>query len=103
MIEGYALDLVIAERHEPKALRDRPLTEKDVTAFIERALAGTSRYEDTPGSGRGIDLESGTLQGKGVALGGCVIHLSVQDVQPAPTPARPIVGDPNRPEPRPLR
>jgi len=94
LVEGYALDLVIAERHETKALRDRPLTEKDVQAFIQRAAAGTSRYEDTPGSGRGVDLESGTLHGKGMALGGCVIHLSVQDVQPAPTPARPIVREP---------
>jgi len=100
LVEGYATDLVIAagEWDEKTA---KPVTEKDVEAFLQRALAGTSRYEDTPGSGRGLDLESGTLRGKGVALGGCVIHLSIQDVQPTPTPARPIVGDPNRPEPAP--
>lgn len=95
LIEGYTTDLVVAggEWDEKTA---KPITEKDVQAFLQRAAAGKSRYEDTPGSGRGVDLESGTLRGKGVALGGCIIHLSIQDVQPAPTPARPIVGEAGR-------
>ena len=60
--------------------------------FVRRALKGESKYEDTPGSGRGVDLVSGSMRGKGVALGEHAIHLSVQDQRPATTPARPIVN-----------
>ena len=93
LIEGYTTDLVLAAG-EWKRDDAKKVNEADVRAFLDRALAGTSRYEDTPGSGRGIDLVSGTLRGKGVALGSSAIHLSIQDLQPATTPARPIVSDP---------
>jgi len=36
-------------------------------------------------------LASGTIRGKGVALGDGAIHLSIQDLQPAVTPAKPFV------------
>jgi hypothetical protein len=65
-----------------------------VEAFIVRVLEGTSKYEDTPGSGRGIDLTSGTVRGKGVALGASAIHISIQDLQSPVTPAKPIVDRP---------
>jgi len=93
LIEGYALDLVSAsgEWNDADA---KKVTEKDVDAFIARVLDGTSKYEDTPGSGRGIDLTSGTIRGKGVALGESAIHLSVQDLRAPVTPAKPIVDRP---------
>jgi hypothetical protein len=93
LIEGYALDLVQAsgEWNEADA---KKVTEKDVDAFIARVLEGTSKYEDTPGSGRGIDLTSGTIRGRGVALGDSAIHLSVQDLRSPMTPAKPIVDRP---------
>ena len=93
LIEGYALDLVQAsgEWNEADA---KKVTEKDVDAFIARVLEGTSKYEDTPGSGRGIDLTSGTIRGRGVALGDSAIHLSVQDLRAPMTPAKPIVDRP---------
>jgi len=93
LIEGYALDLVPAsvEWNDADA---KKVTEKDVEAFIVRVLEGTSKYEDTPGSGRGIDLTSGTVRGKGVALGDNAIHLSVQDLRAPVTPAKPIVDRP---------
>ncbi len=90
LIEGYTTDLVVIGAGEAPAAKERVST-KDVAAFIRRALAGTSRYEDTPGSGRGLDLESGALRGKGVALGRHAIHLSIQDVRPEVTPAKPVV------------
>jgi hypothetical protein len=97
LVEGYAMDLVVTQA-DWKPGEGRRVTEDEVAGFITRAIQGTSRYEDTPGSGRGLDLESGTLKGKGVALGDCAIHLSVQDSVPAPAPARPIIEDP-----RPMR
>jgi len=90
LVEGYTSDLVLAAG-EWKADDAKKVNETDVRKFIDRALEGTSRYEDTPGSGRGIDLVSGTLRGKGVALGSNAIHLSIQDLVPTPTPARPII------------
>jgi hypothetical protein len=95
LIEGYATDLVIAPCGRDK---DKPkeMTKEQAEAFIRRALDGTSKYEDTPGSGRGVDLVSGQLRGKGVVLGEHAIHLSIQDIRPDVTPARPIVGP--RPE-----
>jgi len=93
LIEGYALDLV-----PPGSVWNdadaRKVTEKDVEAFIARVLGGTSRYEPTPGSGRGIDLVAGTMRGKGVAQGDSILHLSIQDVQPSVSPVRPIVNSP---------
>jgi len=95
LVEGYALDLVPADSHWKEA-DAKKVTEKDVEAFIAHVLEGSSKYEDTPGSGRGIDLTSGTIRGKGVVLGTSVIHLSIQDLQPPPTPVKPIV-DPSAP------
>jgi hypothetical protein len=92
LVEGYAMDLVPAGTTWKDGDGQR-VTEKDVEAFIARALDGTSRYEETPGSGRGIDLTSGTLRGKGVAEGNVIIHLSVQDVRSGVQPVRPIVRD----------
>jgi hypothetical protein len=97
LIEGYALDLVPADAAGDDA---KKMTEKDAEAFIARVLEGTSRYEETPGSGRGIDLTSGTIHGKGVAVGESAIHLSIQDLQANPTPVRPIVNSPPTPTPR---
>jgi hypothetical protein len=96
LIEGYALDLVPADAAGDDA-DAKKVTEKDVEAFIARVLEGTSRYEETPGSGRGIDLVSGTIHGKGVAVGESAIHLSIQDLQANPTPVRPIVNPPPTP------
>jgi len=99
LVEGYAADLVLTVADwDPK--RGKAVAEKAVKAFIRRTLEGTSGYEDTPGSGRGIGITSGSLCGKGVALGGDAIHLSIQDTRPKPTPARPIVSPP-RPVPMP--
>jgi len=89
LIEGYTTDLVIASDRDKYKPRD--VTEEQVKEFIRKVLAGTSRYEDTPGSGRGIDIASGQLRGRGVALGDNVIHLSIQDRRPEVTPVRPIV------------
>jgi hypothetical protein len=94
LVEGYATDLVLKQT-DWKPDEARRVTEDEVHGFITQALQGRSTYEDTPGSGRGLDLESGTLKGKGVAVGETAIHLSIQDVRPKPTPAKPIV------EPRP--
>ena len=105
LVEGYALDLVPADDDRTDAdakhvtVTADHIIEKDVEAFIARVLEGTSRYEETPGSGRGIDLTSGTIHGKGVAVGESAIHLSIQDLRPAPTPVKPIVRD----EPAPVR
>jgi hypothetical protein len=97
LVEGYTADIVLTVTAEaPAAVKDVPTAE--VLAFVHRALKGTSAYEDTPGSGRGLALESGSICGKGVAVGGDAIHLSVQDTHPQAVPARPIVGEP-RPEP----
>ena len=93
LIEGYTTDLVIGHAAWDRKVA-KEVTRKDVEAFIGRARAGSSKYEDTPGSGRGIDLVSGTLKGKGVVLGRHGIHLSIQDVMPTVTPARPIVNEP---------
>ncbi|MBL7139779.1 MAG: hypothetical protein ISS74_02625 [Planctomycetes bacterium] len=100
LVEGYAADLVLTvsqwdEKEAKKVAAD------DVLGFIALALKGTSGYEDTPGSGRGLGLESGSIVGKGVALGDVAIHVSVQDVHPETTPARPIVTPP-RPMPPPV-
>jgi len=95
LIEGYATDLVLGGTHPPGRKVPR-VTEEKVLAFIQRAIRGRSTYEDTPGSGRGIDLVAGTLRGKGVASGRNVIHLSIQDRRPVVTPARPIVDQPRR-------
>lgn len=96
LIEGYTTDLVIAAGRWDKR-GGRKVTEKDVKAFIRQALNGSSKYEDTSGSGRGIDLVSGRLRGKGVALGRCAIHLSIQQARAVkPLPVRPII------EPRPM-
>jgi len=94
LIEGYTLDLVLAAGKDGGETHE--ITEKDVRAFIDRALAGTSRYEDTSGSGRGLDLESGSLHGKGTAVGETVIHLSIQNLGVPVTPARPNVDPPPR-------
>jgi hypothetical protein len=92
LIQGYTTELVVtAATVDEKELREDRVTRRDVEAFIERVAAGTSQYEETAGSGRGIDLSSGNLRGKGVAMGEVLIHLSVQDLQPAVTPAKPIV------------
>ncbi len=91
LIEGYATDLVLT-RGGPDVRRRRKVTEEDVMVFVRRALKGESKYEDTPGSGRGVDLVSGSMRGKGVALGEYAIHLSVQDQRVGTTPARPIVN-----------
>jgi len=92
LVEGYATDLVLAAA-DWKEADSRKVSEDEVDAFIRRALGGTSRYEDTPGSGRGIDLVSGSIRGKGVALGENAIHLSIQDVGSTVTPVRPVVDD----------
>ena len=101
LVEGYAADIVLTASAAPAALKDVPTAE--VLAFVRRALEGTSGYEDTPGSGRGLDLKSGSVCGKGVAVGGDAIHLSVQDIHPTAVPARPIVDQPQQEAPRPVR
>jgi hypothetical protein len=101
LVEGYIADIVLAaSTAAPAEAKDVPTAR--VLAFVHRALKGTSAYEDTPGSGRGLTLQSGAICGKGVAVGGSAIHLSVQDTHPKTTPARPIV-DPPRPRPQPVR
>ncbi len=101
LVEGYTADIVLAAgTAAPPAVKDVPTAR--VLDFVHRALKGTSKYEDTPGSGRGLTLESGSICGKGVAVGGDAIHLSVQDTHQKTTPARPIV-DPPRPRPQPIR
>jgi hypothetical protein len=102
LIEGYTTELVIAAAPAGDDVREAKITQRDVDAFIERVLAGTSRYEETAGSGRGIDLTSGELRGKGVALGENVIHLSVQDLRPVVTPAKPVIDDRPTPQPMPM-
>jgi len=98
LVEGYAADLVLTVSHwDPK--QAKAVATAEVLAFVVRALKGTSGYEDTPGSGRGIGVASGSIVGKGVALGGKTIHLSVQDIEPHATPARPIVIPPSGPIP----
>jgi len=90
LVEGYAADLVLtATADAPAEVRKVPTAR--VLMFVKRALEGTSTYEDTPGSGRGLTLESGSICGKGVAVSGDAIHLSVQDTHPQAVPARPIV------------
>jgi hypothetical protein len=93
LIEGYAADIVLA-RPVADEKEAREIGEKDVQDFIARILSLEVRYEDTPGSGRGIDLSSGALNGKGVALGDHVIHLSIQEMVRKIQPVRPIVTDP---------
>jgi len=111
LMEGYAADLVLSDAFTAGSKVERAVTEKDVAEFIQRALEGASRYEDTPGSGRGIGLTSGNLLGKGVALAQSVIHLSVQTrgpdlpVKPIVRPSLPRLEDPRRRAPydRPIR
>jgi len=100
LVEGYAADLVLtaSDADDPAPAKDVPTAK--VLAFVRRALGGTSGYEDTPGSGRGLTLKSGAICGKGVAVAGDAIHLSVQDTHPKPVPAKPIV-DTNEPRQRP--
>jgi hypothetical protein len=98
LVEGYAVDLVLtaAAGREAKQEIDQSrkvVGEKEVAEFIQQALAGSSQYERTPGSGRGVELTSGSLHGKGVSVGEMVIHLSVQDTHKLATPAKPIVDD----------
>ncbi len=90
LIEGYATDLVVV-RGGPDETIERKVTEQDVAEFVRRVIKGTSKYEDTPGSGRGIDVASGSIKGKGVALGEHAIHVSIQDQRPGTTAAKPIV------------
>jgi len=92
LVEGYAVDLVLtsaAASSDSKA----SVSEKDVTEFIQRALAGSSQYGRIPGSGRGVELTSGSLRGKGVSAGEMLIHLSVQETNTLAMPAKPIVDD----------
>jgi hypothetical protein len=100
LVEGYAVDLVLTAGG-PAPDSKPAVGEKEVAEFIQRALAGSSQYERTPGSGRGVDLTSGALRGKGVSVGEMLIHLSVQETKVLATPAKPIVdGGPvmyNRP------
>ncbi len=91
LVEGYAVDLVLTAGG-PAADSKAAVGEKEVAEFIQRALAGGSQYERTPGSGRGVVLTSGTLRGKGVSEGEMLIHLSVQETHMLATPAKPIVG-----------
>jgi len=103
LVEGYAVDLVLSS--DVRAAVEAPeakteVTEKTIMDCIRQALSGASQYESTPASGRGIDLASGTLHGKGVAVGDMVIHLSIQETRMTAMPAKPIVGD--RPTPQPM-
>jgi hypothetical protein len=115
LVEGYAVDLVLTAGGAPADSRPA-VGEKEVAEFIQRALAGGSRYDRTPGSGRGVELTAGTLRGKGVSVGEMLIHLSVQETNTLGMPAKPIVDDgpviynipplrpnPLLPEPRPSR
>jgi RNase H-fold protein (predicted Holliday junction resolvase) len=92
LVEGYAVDLVLAVG-APASDSKLAVGEKEVAEFIQRALAGSSQYERTPGSGRGVDLTSGALRGKGVSAGEMLIHLSVQESHLLAMPAKPIVDD----------
>jgi hypothetical protein len=92
LVEGYAVDLVLTAG-DASADAKATVNEKDVAEFIQRALAGGSRYERTPGSGRGVELTAGTLRGKGVSAGEMLIHLSIQETHMLATPAKPIVDD----------
>jgi hypothetical protein len=92
LVEGYAADLVLTAG-APASDSKPAVGENDVAEFIRRALAGSSRYERTPGSGRGVDLTSGLLRGKGVSAGEMLIHLSVQETHALGMPAKPIVED----------
>jgi len=108
LVEGYAVDVVLTAGG-PAPESKPAIGEKEVAEFIRQALAGGSQYERTPGSGRGVDLASGTLRGKGVSVGEMLIHLSVQDTHMLAMPAKPIVDDgpvmynvaPMRPNPLP--
>ena len=92
LVEGYAVDLVLtAGGASPDS--KTAVGEKDVEEFIQRALAGGSQYDRTPGSGRGVELTAGTLRGKGVSVGEMLIHLSVQETNMLGMPAKPIVDD----------
>ena len=91
LVEGYAVDLVLTAGGAA-ADSKTAVGEKEVAEFIRQALAGSSQYERTPGSGRGVELTSGTLRGKGVSAGEMLIHLSVQETHMLATPAKPIVG-----------
>jgi hypothetical protein len=109
LVEGYAVDLVLTAG-APASDSKPAVGEKEVAEFIQRALAGSSQYERTPGSGRGVDLTSGPLRGKGVSAGEMLIHLSVQETHALAMPAKPIVEDgpvmydnPPPPAPRPYR
>ncbi len=93
LVEGYAVDLVLTAG-EPASESNAAVGEKDVAEFIQQALAGGSRYERTPGSGRGVELTGGALRGKGVSVGEMLIHLSVQETHMRAQPAKPIVNDP---------
>ena len=93
LVEGYAADLVVV----PAAVEEKDshdIGESDIRDFIAKVLSLKVQYEDTPGSGRGVEMSSGTLNGKGVALGDYVIHLSVQEAAPQIQPVRPIVTEP---------
>jgi hypothetical protein len=92
LVEGYAVDLVLTAEG-PSADSKPAVGEKKVAQFIQQALAGGSQYERTPGSGRGVELTSGTLRGKGVSVGEMLIHLSVQETRMLAMPAKPIVED----------
>jgi hypothetical protein len=92
LVEGYAVDLVLTAG-DPAPDSKPAVGEKEAAEFIQQALAGSSQYERTPGSGRGLDLTSGTLRGKGVSVGERVIHLSVQETRLLARPAKPIVDD----------
>lgn len=100
LVEGYAADLILTAAADRAPAKAVPTAE--VLAFVRRALEGMSGYEDTPGSGRGLSLASGSVCGKGVALGDDAIHLSVQDTHPTAVPARPIVAPPPA-SPQPVR
>lgn len=96
LVEGYATDLVVVARPEAEGegeAAEADVPRKAVREFLDRALAGSSQYENTAGSGRGIKLDAEQLAGRGVALGGVAVHVSIQDVRPEPTPVRPIVGE----------
>jgi hypothetical protein len=90
LMEGYAADLVLAQTDGTDA-KLMEVDQKAVREFIGRLLSLGCGYEDTPGSGRGIDLAGGTLHGKGVVLGEHVIHLSVQEMAVSIEPVKPIV------------
>jgi len=101
LVEGYAADLILARKAGADSRKVITVKEKQVMEFIRRSLSGTSKYENTPGSGRGIDLSSGALRGKGVGLAEAVIHLSIQQTRQIVTPAKPVVNDRTEPLPMP--